>query len=287
MNIKGLDKLREKLPDYAGKRIAILPIRGILAGVLAYLFLVILDIVPRVFNDITLLALFEPLLPLIGNIFIAGLGLWLIWGLWNKRDQMRELHGNLAYQKMIPRGFIGVCMIPPLVFHAFTSIRSLPPVPPVNSLTIQLSKSLLSFTGIPVEIDVWFRIITSGVLIIIGALAVRSAILTFGLDYMTVVYLYFPEESEIQENEIYSVIRHPAYLAGTVFGLAGFFSRFSVYSILMFFTVYLVFKLQIWKEEKELVERFGEGYDEYRRKVPALLVTPSKLGAFFRFLRPT
>ena len=75
MNIKGLDKLREKLPDYAGKRIAILPIRGILAGVLAYLFLVILDIVPRVFNDITLLALFEPLLPLIGNIFIGGLGL--------------------------------------------------------------------------------------------------------------------------------------------------------------------------------------------------------------------
>ncbi|MFX1607322.1 MAG: methyltransferase family protein, partial [Promethearchaeota archaeon] len=109
--------------------------------------------------------------------------------------------------------------------------------------------------------------------------------LTFGIDYMTVVYLYFPEESEIQENEIYSVIRHPAYLGGVILGLAGLFFRFSVYSILMWFTVYLAFRAQIWKEEKELVERFGEGYKEYREQVPALLLRPSKAGAYFRFLR--
>jgi protein-S-isoprenylcysteine O-methyltransferase Ste14 len=102
---------------------------------------------------------------------------------------------------------------------------------------------------------------------------------------MAVVYLYFPEESEIQQHEIYSVIRHPTYLAGILLGTAGLFFRFSVYSIFMGLLVFLVFRLQIWKEEKELVERFGEGFTEYQEKVPALFVRPRKIRAYFRFLR--
>ncbi len=283
--MKGLEKLREKLPAYPGRKIAILPLRGAAAGLLGYIFLIILSIIPRVFSEITFLGLIEPFLPLVGGIFLAILALWLVWGLWDKRDQMKEVLGELAYQKMIPRGVTGVFMVPPLVFLAFTSIPLLPPGPPVNELTNQWSMSLLPLIGIPAEIEFWIRIIISGILIILGALTVRSAILTFGLDYMTVVYLYFPEESEIQEHEIYSVIRHPAYLGGVILGAAGLFFSFSVYSIFLCLMVYLVFRLQIWKEEKELVERFGEGYAEYRKKVPALLVKPSKLKAYFKFLR--
>ena len=186
---------------------------------------------------------------------------------------------------MILRGVTGVFLIPSIVFHSFTSIRSLPPSPPANDLTIQWSRSLLPLFGIAPEIEIWIRIILSAILIILGALTVRSAVLTFGLDYMTVVYLYFPEESEIQDHEIYSVIRHPTYLGGMLLGIAGLFFRFSVYSIVFCLVVFLVFRLQIWKEEKELVERFGEGFIEYRQKVPALVVRPSKIGAYFRFLR--
>jgi protein-S-isoprenylcysteine O-methyltransferase Ste14 len=286
MQIKGLDKLRKKLPAYPGKKIAILPLRGAVATLLGYVFLIVLSILPRVFSGITFLGILEPVLPLIGALFIATLGLWLIWGLWDKRDQMKEQLGELAYQKMIPRGVIGVFLVPCLVFLAFTSISYLPPGFPVNDITIQWSNSLLSLIGVAPEIDIWFRIIISGVLIILGALTLRSAILMFGLDYMTVVYLYFPEESEIQEHEIYSVVRHPAYLGGVLLGTAGLFFNFSVYSILLGLLVYLAFRLQIWKEEKELVERFGEGYKEYKKKVPALLVRPSKIRAYFRFLRP-
>jgi protein-S-isoprenylcysteine O-methyltransferase Ste14 len=285
LHLKGIDKLREKLPAYPGKRIGILPLRGAFVALLSYIFLIILSIIPRVFTDITVLVFVEPILPLIGSMFIAALALWLIWGLWNMRDEMTELHGSLAYQKMIPRGVVGVFLVPPLVFLGFTSIRSLPPGPPVNDLTIQWSRSLLSFIGMASEIDIWFRAISSGILIILGVLTVRSAILTFGLDYMTVVYLYFPEESEIQEHEIYSVVRHPAYLGGVLLGAAGLFFRFSVYSILMFLLVFLVFRLQVWREEKELVERFGDGFIEYRKNVPALLVRPSKIRSYFKFLR--
>ena len=286
MRIKGIDKLREKLPAYSGNRIAILPFQGALVAVLGYIFLVGLSILPRMFSGNDFLIMLEPFLPMIGAFFIAGLGLWLIWGVWNKREQMKEKYGNLAYQKIIPRGVTGVFMVPCLVFMAFTSIRSLPPGPPVNDITKLWSTSLLQLIGIASPIDVWTRIIVSGLLLVLGVLTVRSALLTFGLDYKMVVYLYYPEESEIQNHEIYSVVRHPTYLGGVFLAAAGLFFRFSVYSIFLGFLTALVFRLQIWKEEKELVERFGEGYNEYRKSVPAFLVRPSKMKAYFRFLKP-
>ena len=285
MQLKGFDKLREKLPAYPGKKIARLPLTAALGGLFGYFFLIILDIIPRLFSDITLLVAIEPFVSILGSYFIAALALWLVWGLWNKKDQLKELYGELAYQKIITRGATGIALIISLVFYSFTSIRSLPPSPPVNDVTIQWSRSLLPLIGIAPEIEIWIRIILSGILVLTGMLTVRSAIFTFGIDYMMVVYLYFPEESEIQEHEIYSVIRHPTYLAGILFGVAGLFFRFSVYSILTCLAIFLIFRLQIWKEEKELVERFGDGFIEYRKKVPALLVRPSKLKAFFRFLR--
>jgi protein-S-isoprenylcysteine O-methyltransferase Ste14 len=285
LQLKGMDKLREKLPAYPGRRIAVLPLTGLVGGVLGYTVLIIFDIIPRLLGDFAFLVAIEPFTPIIGSTLIAALALWMIWGLWNQKNQQKELHGDLAYQRMILRGITGVSLAVALVFHAFTSIRSLPPGPPINELAIQWSRSLLPLIGIAPGIELWIRLILSGILMILGILTMRSAVLTFGVDYMAVVYLYFPEESEIQEHEIYSVIRHPTYLSGIILGAAGLFFRFSVYSIILSFFVFLVFRLQIWKEEKELVERFGEGYIEYRKKVPALFVRPSKIKSYFRFLR--
>lgn len=284
--IKGMDKLREKLPAYPGKRLAILPLRAFLTGILAYAFLIILVITPRFFPGNDLLTALEPVLPLLGSVIVATCALWLIWGLWNKRIEMKEQHGDLAYQKMINRGLTGVFLIPSLVFLEFTLSRSFPPGSPLNPITTQWSTSILYLLGDPFGIELWIRMILSFIFLILGMLTVRSALMTFGLDYMGVVYLFFPEESEVQQHEIYSVIRHPTYLGGVLLGTAGLFFRFSVYSIFLFLLVYMVFRLQIGKEEKELVERFGEGYVEYRKNVPALLVRPSKIGAYFRFLRP-
>jgi len=285
MMLKGMDKLREKLPKYSGNRLAIIPLQSILAAVFSFVFLIALDIVPRLFSDITFLGLIEPLLPIIGSLVIAALALWLISSVWNKREETKSQLGDFAYQKMFPRGLTGVFMGAALLFHTFTSIRSLPPSPPVNDVTSLLSRSLLPFLGVSQEIDIWFRIVLSAIFFVLGVATVRSALMTFGIDYMAVVYLYFPEESEVQDHAIYSVVRHPTYLALVLMGIGGLIFRFSVYSILLFVIIYLVVRNQISREEKELVERFGEGYSEYREKVPALLVHPSKIGLYFKFLR--
>lgn len=284
MHLKGMEKLREKLPDYPGKRIAIIPLRGIIASVLTYMFLIILDILPRLYSEVGILVLIEPFLPVIGSLFVTAFAFWLIGTVWSKREEMKAKYGDLAYQHMFPRGFTGVFLVPPIVFHAFTSIRSLPPSPPINDLTIQWSQSLLPLIGVPSEIDILLRVIVCMILLILGTLTIRSAILTFGLDYMAVVYLYFPEESEVQNNEIYSVVRHPTYLGGVLLGAAAIAFRFSVYSILFFIIIFSLFRLQARREEKELIERFGESYVDYMNSVPALLIKLGKLPAYFRFL---
>ncbi len=285
MMLKGLDKLREKLPAYAGRRIVLLPLRGVAAMMLAYLGLVLLDILPRLYSSVELLAAAEPFIPVLGSLVVAGLAFWLIGNLWNRREAMKAIHGNLAYQKMIPRGVTGVCLVPPLVFHAFTSIRSLPPEPPVNVLTVQWSQSLLVILGIPTEVDLWLRVGLAVLLFGLGVLTVRSALLTFGIDYMTVVYLYFPEESEVQQDEIYSILRHPAYFAIALMGAAGLVFRCSVYSILMFIIVYALLRLHIAREERELIDRFGDSYKDYMKRVPALYIRPRSIKSFLRFLR--
>ncbi|MFW9958220.1 MAG: methyltransferase family protein [Candidatus Odinarchaeota archaeon] len=284
--MKGLNKLREKLPNYQGKRIVIFPLAGIIASLVAYLFLIVLDILPRVFNGVEVLVAVEPFIPFLGSLFVATIGFLLIGTLWSKRDSMKEKYGNLAYQRMIPRGVVGVFLIPPLVFHAFTSIRSLLLIDPVNPLTRQWSYPLLQLLGVPSEVDIWLRAILSGLFIIFGALTVRSAVLTFGLDYMTVVYLYFPEESEVVDHEIYSILRHPAYFGGVLLAIASLVSRFTIYSIILSIMTYLVFRLQARREEKELVGRFGDSYRDYMKRVPALYVRLRDIPTYLRFLKP-
>ncbi len=285
MQFKGLDKLHEKLPNYQGKRIALFPLIGIVTSLLGYGFLIALDILPRVYSSVEVLVAIEPYISILGSLFLATIAFLLIGTLWSKRDSMKEKYGDLAYQRMIPRGVIGVFLIPPLVFHAFTSIRSLPPGPPANTLTTQLSTPLLQLLGIPLEIDIWLRMIISGLFIVFGALTVRSALLTFGLDYMTVVYLYFPEESEVVDHEIYSVVRHPAYFGGVLLAVASLVFRFTIYSIILCIMTYLVFRLQARREEKELVDRFGDSYRAYMKRVPALYVRLRDVPTYLRFLK--
>ncbi len=282
--LKGFDRLREKLPAYPSKKIALLPIGVVLLGLLAYGLLVLLDMLPRLLPGIPVLAAVEPALPLIGSFIVAFVALRLIASLWIERDEMKKKYGVLAYQHMFPRGLLGVFLVPILVFHTFTPISSLPPGPPVNELTVTLSKSILTLAGVDMIVDVALRVALTGLFLVLGILTVRSAVLTFGVDYMTVVYLYFPEESQVQNHEIYSVIRHPAYFAVALLSAAGLAFWMSVYSILIFVLIYTLLRLHIRREEAELIDRFGKSYAEYRERVPGLHVRAKDVPAFLRFL---
>ena len=285
VEFKGTDKVREKLPRLAGRKIAAIPILMLTVLFLSLGVMVFIELLPRLLPDIALLAAIEPFLVFIISTCIAAVGLYLVTSLWRKKEEMQKRFGDLAYQKMLPRGATGVFMMMSLIVHAFVSVRSLPPVPPVNDLTIAFSRSLLPYLGVPLELDIAIRLLIGIPFFILGFLSMRRSILTFGIDYMLVVYLYFPEESEIKENDIYSVLRHPTYFGGILLAAGAFTLRFSVYSFFFLILVYLVLKGLSRVEEKELVERFGEGYSDYMTKVPGLCVRPRDFGRYLKFLR--
>jgi len=112
------------------------------------------------------------------------------------------------------------------------------------------------------------------------------AVTTFGLDNLSLMYVYFPGVSRLVQSNVYSVLRHPVYSAvlrilfalalqnGSAFALfAGCVAPFAM-------TIWLR-----WAEEPELIERFGEGYRDYRRRVPAFFnFDPRTWGTLWRFL---
>ncbi|MFX1441757.1 MAG: hypothetical protein ACFFFD_16070, partial [Promethearchaeota archaeon] len=191
MHLKGMEKVREKLPGYSGKRLALLPLLALGTALLTLAFLISLDILPRLLVQLPFLALLEPLLPICGMTLCLAIALRLIWGVWWKRSELKAEFGELAYQRIIPRGISGIGMVFGSVFHAFMSVRSLPLGPPMNEITVLFSQSLLHLVGIPVEIDIPLRVILAGFFLLLALMTVQRAFLTFGVDYMIVIYLYF------------------------------------------------------------------------------------------------
>lgn len=96
------------------------------------------------------------------------------------------------------------------------------------------------------------------------------------------LYVYFPGKGRRVDNSIYGVLRHPVYAGALRLGLGLAFLNGNIFGLLI-----LPFGLTTWVrlvEEKELIERFGDGYADYRKATPAFWPHPRNLGEFFRFL---
>ena len=122
-------------------------------------------------------------------------------------------------------------------------------------------------------------------LLIVGALLwIRSAF-TIGLDQLAMLYVYFPEEGDMKNSNIYGILRHPVY-AGALrvcIGLA--LLNTGIYALS--FAILLPLGLTGWirlVEEKELIERFGGSYLDYRNSTPAFWPRVRDAGRFYRFL---
>lgn len=285
MPVKGVDKLRAKLPKYMGWRWVGLGLLVVMGFVTVFTLMLLTDSMARICPYTSFLVLIEPILPILGVLICELIAFRLLWGMWHNRDRYVAELGELAYQKAIPRGLFGISWVFAICLHIYVPLDALPAGTPVNPVTAFLARSLLAFLGIPIEFDSIIRIVGSVVLLILGALTVRSAVLTFGVDYMTLVYLYYPNESEVQQHAIYSVIRHPTYFGVLVIAAGGMWLRFSVYSLVFFVAFLLGLMTHIFVvEEKELRERFGEPFIEYQKRVPALHVRIRDLRTYLRFL---
>lgn len=123
-------------------------------------------------------------------------------------------------------------------------------------------------------------------LILSGVVLWARSILVFGLDNLSLMYIYYPAESSLVDAQIYGVLRHPVYSGVMRAALALVLCRGSLLAIFAWPMTLLTAYTWLWLvEERELVERFGDGYRQYRAKTPAFFnLNPRTWPILWKFL---
>ncbi len=119
----------------------------------------------------------------------------------------------------------------------------------------------------------------------IGAILWIRSIFAFGADNLALLYVYHPEESRIVDSGIYGILRHPIYASALRVWIGLALLNGNANSIV--FSIFVPLGLTGWirlVEEKELIERFGQSYLDYRKRTPAFWPRLRDLGKFFIFL---
>lgn len=108
-------------------------------------------------------------------------------------------------------------------------------------------------------------------LIITGLLLMGRAFLAAGVETLSLVYNYYPDEDRKLENTTYKLLRHPALA-----GLARLALAFGLWNGTAFALLLAVVFVHAWHprwygtEEAELEERYGDEYRRYRDGTPAI-----------------
>jgi len=95
------------------------------------------------------------------------------------------------------------------------------------------------------------------------------AMLTLGKYWS--VQIEIRESHQLIKDGPYRYIRHPAYLSNLMAYLGIPLIANAYYTLIGMLILYVPFNLmRLYLEEKELIKKFGEEYEDYRKSVPAL-----------------
>lgn len=248
MKPKGLDHLSKHVPELnstSGRlRIAIFFI-GQLAAVTFYFILT--DNIQTWSID--------------SQIIVMSLGFLLLSLFFSRKKIYQEKYKGLAYRKAFAHyAMPGLSLILGSVAHAAY----------MNGPTLPAGWWIFGFR------------LLGGYWVIVGAALWIRSVFIFGVDNLNLLYVYHPEESRMIHSSIYSILRHPIYasLLRICAGLALLNPNGNSLSFIFFLPLGLFGWVRL-VEEKELIERFGNSYLEYRNRVPAF--TP-RLGSYKNFL---
>lgn len=283
--MKGVEKLKEKLPDYQGKRIFKFIIIAAIMIISSLIFQLVADSLPRILIEVPFLQVLAPLTPIFGSLVIVIIGFMLVYSFWRNKEKYLKKYGELAYQKAFKFVVTGVPMVITVVIHSFFPSDFIVPYQDNQNLSWYLGTPILEiFFGFSI-VFFYIRMALWIIFVGLGMAVVRRALEIFGIDYMGLVYVYYPNESTLQDHEIYSILRHPTYHTLLLFSIGSIFFRFSIYSIIYFLIFIIGINIHLkFVEEKELIQRFGEQYIKYKENVPAFLVRFKNLKKYFRII---
>ena len=211
MKIKGMDKFHEHLPDYPGKKLRFFGRLSAVSALLSIIFMLVMDGIFRIFLSGDLLIFLSPFGPILGVGIIEFTGYLLVYLFWKKKEKLLQKLSNKAYQKALILALVGIPFILTVMLHIYLPIDIIIPISSMDFVTRFLSRPMTEvFIGASI-FDILIRSIIGFFLLILGLTTIFRSLNVFGIDYMALVYVYYPEESEVQHHKIYSILRHPTY----------------------------------------------------------------------------
>jgi protein-S-isoprenylcysteine O-methyltransferase Ste14 len=251
MKFKGIDILSKYVPELksAGGKARIAFYAAILFIIVTIYFL-ITDQIPTWSID--------------SQIIVIALGFLVLSLFFSRKQIYKEKYRELAYRKAFAHyGMPGQALIVAAITHAGY----------MNGPFIPQGWWTIVFFALG-----WF-------MLCFGALLWIRSVFAFGADNLALLYVYHPEDGKIINSSIYSILRHPVYAGGLHVGIGLALLNGNANAIA--FAILLPLGFTGWirlVEEKELIERFGQSYLDYRKRTPAFRPRLRDFGAFFKFL---
>ena len=251
MNIKGMDILSKHVPELnsTGGKLRI-TLYAILLFALVTAYFIITDHIPTWSID--------------SQIIIIALGFLVMSLFFSRKQTYKEKYKELAYRNAFAHyGFPGLALIMAAIAHA-------------------------GYMNGPFVPQGWWTIVflvLGWFMLCIGAILWIRSVFAFGADNLALLYVYYPEEGKIINSSIYGILRHPVYAGVLRVGIGLALLNGNANAIA--FAILMPLGLTSWirlVEEKELIERFGQSYLDYRKRTPAFWPKWYDLGTFFKFL---
>ncbi len=198
------------------------------------------------------------------EIVVIALGFIVLRLFFTRKKAYQEKYKELAYRNAcVHYGIPGLAIIMAAVAHA-------------------------GYMNGPFVLRGWWTTVFIGLglwWLIVGATLWIRGIVAFGFDNLALLYVYFPEEGKIVDSNIYSILRHPVYAGAlrVIIALALLNGNGNSIAFIPFAPLGLFGWIRL-VEEKELIERFGQFYLDYRKRVPAFWPRLRDYGKFFGFL---
>jgi protein-S-isoprenylcysteine O-methyltransferase Ste14 len=251
MKLKGMDALAKHIPELSstlGKNLIALYAVFLFALVTTYFILT--DNIPTWSID--------------SGIIISALGFLVLSLFFSRKHVYKEKYRELAYRNAFTHfAMPGLALLFGAIAHAGY----------MNGPFIPQGWWTTAFRVIG-----WY-------MLCIGILLWIRSVSIFGVDNLVLLYVYHPEESRVIDSSIYGVLRHPIYASALRICIGLALLNGNANSIA--FAIFMPLGLTGWirlVEEKELIERFGQSYLDYRKRVPAFWPRLQDLGNFFAFL---
>lgn len=198
-----------------------------------------------------------------GEIVVLALGFLILSRFFSQRPAYQARYGEQAYARALAAfGFPGLG----IVFAAIAHLGYIPgpEVPPICWRPALIGAGWIILA---VGILMWYR-----------------AVNALGIDYLTMLYVYHPQDRRMIRSSLFSVLRHPTYAAAIHISVGLACVHANWYALLVALIVPLFFVGWIHLvEEKELLA-LVKGYTAYRKSVPALAPRLGDLGRYWRVL---